>query len=370
MKATQKLALAALSVLALSCSVDKDYDQLTESDGIDLTVRVAKGLTMPFGSSEPIYITELMDSAKVGQLQADAAGNFLLQQGGAFAGMKIRVYRQTFPLELKTMIDVSLGDRLDFLQREGVSFVIKAPVLELRVVNDSQLPLMGDVTLTDMGQKAVHFVGLDLSNDGTGGRSVQLSNQNISEGESLDDFLSPIPEMIEAQMHIYIDPAQSSVTLPKDSVTLGGSCEVTLPLDFQSISCQHEERTADVWGTDREDIVSKVKSIEGARLQVTFVNTIPMNLSLTLVGTDAETGLETAGIVDFNMPDAIQAGTLQNPVTTEVSGTLSVPATRRLGDLIYRIKGQGSDSRFNAHQYVQIKEASLSLPDGVNVDLN
>lgn len=79
---TITLSVALGTILLSGCSKDNAYDGLTDSDGIDLTMQVAKGLTLPFGSSSKIYLTELMDTAAVSQLKADADGQFYLEMKG------------------------------------------------------------------------------------------------------------------------------------------------------------------------------------------------------------------------------------------------------------------------------------------------
>lgn len=78
------LSVAAVAaMLVTSCSKDSDYDALTEDDGIDLTITVAQGgLSLPFGSTDYIYLTELMDSAEVDVLNIDAEGNFFICEDG------------------------------------------------------------------------------------------------------------------------------------------------------------------------------------------------------------------------------------------------------------------------------------------------
>ena len=79
---TITLSIALGAILLSGCSKDSAYDCLTDSDGIDLTMQVAKGLTLPFGSSSKIYLTELMDTAAVSQLKADDDGQFYLEMKG------------------------------------------------------------------------------------------------------------------------------------------------------------------------------------------------------------------------------------------------------------------------------------------------
>ena len=82
---TRSLGLMALAsmVLTVSCSKDSDYDGLTESDGIDLSFNIAPGgLTLPFGSYDKIYLTELLDTADVDVLERYENGLYYIAKDG------------------------------------------------------------------------------------------------------------------------------------------------------------------------------------------------------------------------------------------------------------------------------------------------
>lgn len=77
------LLAAASMALMVSCSKDSDYDGLTESDGIDLSFNIAPGgLTLPFGSYEKIYLTELLDTADVDVLERYENGLYYIAKDG------------------------------------------------------------------------------------------------------------------------------------------------------------------------------------------------------------------------------------------------------------------------------------------------
>jgi hypothetical protein len=117
LKNVSSLSFALGAILLSGCSKDSAYDGLTDSDGIDLTVQVAKGLTIPFGSSSPIFLTELMDTAAVNQLKADAEGQFYLE------------------------IDGTLSESTFFVEETPVSFFPELKKLSLSfVIEQSSLP--------------------------------------------------------------------------------------------------------------------------------------------------------------------------------------------------------------------------------------
>ena len=125
------------AILLSGCSKDSAYNDLTGSEGIDLTMQVAKGLTFPFGSSSRIYLSELMDTAAVSQLKADADGHFYLEMKGMLTestffvketpvsffpdikkfGLSFVIDQSSLPQEVKQLLpSLEEGDDLSNLQ--------------------------------------------------------------------------------------------------------------------------------------------------------------------------------------------------------------------------------------------------------------
>lgn len=134
---TLTLSAALGAILLSGCSKDDAYDGLTDSDGLDLTMQVVKGLTLPFGSSSKIYLTELMDTAAVSNLKADADGQFYLEMNGTLTestffvektpvsffpdikklGLSFMIDQSSLPQEVKQLIpNLKEGDDLSRFQ--------------------------------------------------------------------------------------------------------------------------------------------------------------------------------------------------------------------------------------------------------------
>lgn len=80
-----------LAVGVCSCTKDDAYNQLTESDGIDLTINIApNGLTLPLGSVDRIMLTEIMDTAATQILKIDPVLNrFYIEETGSLEATNI-----------------------------------------------------------------------------------------------------------------------------------------------------------------------------------------------------------------------------------------------------------------------------------------
>ncbi len=90
--ATAVFCVSATTVLTVGCSKDSDFDDLTKDDGIDMSVTIANGgLTLPFGSTDNIFLTELMDTNKVDVLNTDADGNYYIAESGSMEDSRFNV---------------------------------------------------------------------------------------------------------------------------------------------------------------------------------------------------------------------------------------------------------------------------------------
>lgn len=94
--------ISIAAALTTGCSKDSDYDDLTKNDGIDMSVTIANGgLTLPFGSTDSIFLTELMDPEKVDVLNTDAAGNYYIAEDGNMEDSRFNVDYATVDLDPK-----------------------------------------------------------------------------------------------------------------------------------------------------------------------------------------------------------------------------------------------------------------------------
>ena len=75
--------LGAALVLASACSKNGAYDDLTKSDGIDLTIGLSdEGFTLPLGSTDKIFLTEMIDSLDSESIHIDEDGQYYVGISG------------------------------------------------------------------------------------------------------------------------------------------------------------------------------------------------------------------------------------------------------------------------------------------------
>lgn len=269
--------------------------------------------------------------------------------------------------------NIDLGEDADFLTDERTRLELSNPVITARIKSNATVKLLADITLdADNGQR-VAFNGISLYNqdytaDSEGFISINLDASKVSEGD-IHKLLSPIPSNVKIQVKPYVDKENFYTLNLGEDISVEGSYLFTAPLEFDNISFVYDKKSEDVLGENRDDVTDSFNQLNNAVLQFTVENTIPTDLTFNVVATNYQTGKEDAGVLSAKFSDAIKAGTLQNKQLTTLSTEVNINDLSKLGDLIFRIEGTGSGA-FNAKEYIKISNASLTLKNGVNVDLN
>lgn len=596
--------VAVLLLLPTACSTDKDYDNLTQSDGIDFTMKVAKGFTLPFGSTSPIYLTEMMDSSKIEQLSIDPDGRFFITQSGAFSETSVQVKdlslsvrpeislrkynltvdQETLPeevqqqllklkvgddlsslkqvvinivqeeidftdhssftlhrtnidpavlsiekvqlkevskisidvkidnlpkqkkdvqavdftvdlpsfvvvegesqpgsfvvanksfentdvttvawtedfyvtaldftrdqqgalvpkngsidcagrlnvhgkvcllnlqvtgadliisknalgkkvvelkkpitinvapklqipdmqlgeaqgtfnpavLPISTSFGIDLGADMDFLTNDNASIDIDNPEIKLNIKNDAAVNILADILVKADNDKEVRFSDVNLTTAG-GESHVLLNSDNVDTGYDLHTFLSPLPKMVTVAVDPHANTEATSTIGLGEKYVIGGTFDVLIPMAFRSISFKYDQTIADVWGSDRSEITSKLASLSGIQLKMKVGNTIPLDMKVTVVGTNVKTGLEDPDVLLCNFSQTIPAGSLEKETESDLIVTLDIPDTSKLGSMIIRFEGVGEGLEINAKQYIRIMDSSIVLSDGINVNMN
>lgn len=261
-------------------------------------------------------------------------------------------------------IDINFSDDMQFLKEQGVEIDLKNPSLKLNLTNDT--PIYADVKLKGSNDKAATFEHIDLY--APEGKEIELSMATYPTS-GINAFLSPIPDHLDINVHPYTDSSQDMELSIGEEHVIEGSYAFRAPLEFNKINFCYEKKIEDIWGENRGDVTDKLSSLTNAVLQADIVNALPIDLEISVAGTNYNTGKEDSSIVTCEV-SPISKGSIANPATTTVSIKLSINDTANLGDLIIKVTGKGADCEFNANQYIQLQNASISLSDGVNVTLD
>ena len=268
--------------------------------------------------------------------------------------------------DVHTRINLDLGDKMSFLKEPTASIELSDPRLVLDMDGNSSVALLSDLTLAASNGKMVSFNHVLLT-DGNTPQHVVLDAGAVADGGDLHTFLSPLPDSVTVTTHTFADDTSDYTFQLGDSIRMRGAYQVIVPFDFTRLSLIYEQRITDLWDVEFTD---RVPAIEGAELSLTVINALPIDLHLAVAATSQLTGLEEPGLVECEVPQVIPAGSIERPTSTTLTATLNVPVTSNVYDIILRFSGQGHDCGFNARQYIQIENATISLPLGLNVDFN
>lgn len=271
--------------------------------------------------------------------------------------------------DLNSDVTLDLGEDMDFLKNDA-TLDINDPVITLNIRNNCNVPVLADIELTADNGTQVSFTGINLSYE-----NITLSKNpkgDATEGfyhnPQLSALLASIPDRIDVLVHPYTDSINYYKVQLGEDFTVSGDYKVNVPLNFDKIDIKYDEVVEDVWGDDPEEITDYVTSIENATLTLTATNSIPMDLELevTARGTDGE---ENDALVTFETDGNISAGTIESPTRTTMVISLGIPQIADVKDLVLRVKGQGSNSNFNARQYLKLDDMKIKIASQ-KLDLN
>ena len=206
-------------------------------------------------------------------------------------------------------------------------------------------------------------------------------------GGSLDGYTTvPIPDfnnlikVMPDRLKVYVEPTVNENVLSTlqlgTTMSVAGSYELSVPMEFESFSLEYTERVEDALGDNPEEVTDYVTDINSMTLTLVVDNTVPASFvpSITAYKKDGVTKLDG---ITVEVSNGIAAGNgyvdgkLAAPVESVVTIKLST-TDGELGDLNVLdivIKGNGAGV-LNANEYIQIKNMSVKIDDPIEVDMN
>lgn len=110
--------------LLVSCVTDDRYSLSKE---VDTTIGVGKGFAFPLGSTEKVYLSELIDTENVDILETDQVGNYVLSTGGDFS-------TTTFQLENTDLhFDIREDEKYFKIEIKDLSKLEGLPLMEQKI---------------------------------------------------------------------------------------------------------------------------------------------------------------------------------------------------------------------------------------------
>lgn len=110
--------------LLVSCVTDDRYDMSKE---FDTTIGVGKGLAFPLGSTDKVYLSDLIDTDSIDLLEMDPVGNYVLSTGGDFS-------TTTFQLENTELhFDIREDEKYFKIEIKDLSKLEGLPLMEQKI---------------------------------------------------------------------------------------------------------------------------------------------------------------------------------------------------------------------------------------------
>lgn len=293
----------------------------------------------------------------------------------------LNVKSATVKLGLSTEIpgvEVQISDMPEFLAGDKVNLDLYNPMIGFRVVNNSPLLLNFSADMTAYNGKTDPVMSLgedpEISIDGLSTseylisrRAVQTSAQvkNLVMHE-IADFISIIPEKLSVD-NIQIDTPEDFITV-ESGKSYSAEFEYWLDTPLSFGNALNFEYTIDIndLGLDFDG------NVKSAALAFEMVNSIPLNLTLDAVAIDSEGNVING--MTLGLDKQIASGTHKEPVTTPVSLLLNNSNDRfTLDGLRLTVKAAGPaesqvGTALNSNQGLEIRNLSLSVPDGITLN--
>lgn len=301
--------------------------------------------------------------------------------------MEIESVEGVFAPEISAInesVNLELGDNLDFLNDAYVDF--NDPRIFVTFTNPVDATLFADA----------HFVGYDKEGNAIEGSDVKASlafegatTNNIFinrydvkvdgyttlQVPDLNNLVKTIPDKVDVTVDARMDSCSYSVLELGKSFTLSGNYTVSVPLVFDNIEFVYTERIEDLLGENADDVTDYVKDVEAVTVSFDALNTIPATF-IPLITAYDKSGNELTGIT-VDVVGAIEAGngmdgaSVTEPVKSAIALKLSSLGgeLQRLHGLDIELHGEGG-GRFNANEYIQLKDIRVTIDEQISVDLN
>ena len=293
--------------------------------------------------------------------------------------------------------NIELNDLPDFLKDEETRMDITNPVILLRAENQLETPVEVDAVLTPMKGNA-QIDGKEVKvGSGYGKTPVVLaSGKNVIalsrtgectiEGvtsnvkvEDINDFLETIPDDIEVDLQPVVRNEGYYTAELGRAYEMPSSYEVDVPLSFeQNLNIVYNDSVQDL-NKDLNDLDKVI--LKKANVLLTVDNAIPLKLQLKpenvlikdVYGNELTAVKKT---IEEDKQYVTESTDGEKPVTSELVLNLTSEDTAFLSKIdricfkLTAVPGSATGVPLKDTQWLKVTSIKLSVPGGVNVDLN
>jgi hypothetical protein len=263
-----------------------------------------------------------------------------------------------------------ISDNLDFLKKDDVVLDVANPTFHIHMDNPCKAKLIAQMSVEADNGRSAEFK--DVIIRPTENNILDLWFSALDDDPARDRYacptlnklIQPFPGSFDVKLEANVDTIGHYLLEVGKREDITGDYEVRIPFLFNAIDLTYDEEIEDVFDDDMSDYVSTIQDVT---MSFSVINTIPLNLALTIVGRD-KNGNEDPSLVK-STPTTIAAGSLANPVTSRVATNVSIPDVSAVKDLIVRVRVHGEGSDLNGHQYVKFEDMKMTLRD-LTIDCN
>lgn len=302
----------------------------------------------------------------------------------SFSVMKIDRVEGCFAPEIdpvESWLDIDLGDDLD-----NLNFEFTNPQLFLTVENGSPVSVNGNVNITGYKDGApIENAEINTSLNVLASMTNKYYLSRL--GGSIDGYTTVhIPDfnnlvkVVPDRLKVYFEPTVDDKALSTlqlgTTMSVAGSYELSVPMEFESFSLEYTERIENVLGDNSDDVTDYISDINSVTLVVLVDNTVPASFVPEIIaykkdGVTRLDGIKVEVVGEILAGNGYENGRLTEPVGSEVAIKISA-ADGQLADLDildFVVKGSGAGV-LNANEYIQIKNISLRIDEPIEVDMN
>lgn len=293
--------------------------------------------------------------------------------------------------------NIELNDLPDFLKDEETRLDISNPVILLRANNPLETPVQIDAVLTPMKNNAqIEGKKVEIGSGNEKTPVVLASGENVIalsrtgectiEGvtsnvkvEDINNLLETIPDDIEVKLKPVVRNEEYYTAKLGWSYEMPSSYEVDVPLSFkQGLNIVYNDSIQDL-NKDLNDL-DKV-GLKNVKVILSVDNAIPLKLQLKAENVQIKDvyGNELSAVkktIEEDKQYVAESADGEKPATSELVLSLTSDDTAFLSKIdricfkITAVTGSATGVPLKDTQWLKVTSIKLSVPGGVNVDLN
>ena len=363
-------------MVTAGCKIDNRFDL----NNLDTESTVMKGATIKIGKLKPVYLRDFLELDGE-YIVTDENGDYRVRfstDSFPFYVYGPPVSGQDLTYEFEPLV-YEMADLAGMLSDSGQDLVAELPELEIALKVNSNVPAVFSfdaVMETSKGSETLHQYALDdlsvsygksefiLNLTGAGARNDVIYKQI----RDIDKVLHPIPDALKInELKVSIDKEQLALLEPGTEYEVSGQASVDTPLSFTA-----DSRLNLSIPIEDSKLNLQYIGLKKAVLTMDATSTIPLDFSASVQALDDKGNVIQDISAKTDVP--IAGGSIAAPTKTAVTVTLTTGGDLRFDGLILHLSAasnaQVAGTHLNQSQGLEFKNLILTLPDGIQLNVN